>query len=266
MLGALYLANKRPRAGFTAGDEELLGVLAAHAAIALTNARLYERERELTVAEERTRLARELHDAVAQRLFSLRLTAGAAAELVTADPQRARAQLAEVQQLAAEALAELRSAIFSLRPADLSDDGLADTLRKHLEVLRRVHHVRIEWDEWDADAAPLPPLPPLPPLAPEVEDVVFRVAQEALHNALRHAGAGRITVSLRGSGPGNAAPRAVLEVRDDGAGFDVTAHALGSRQLGLASMRARALGMGGAFAVSSVPGGGTTVRLEVPGA
>lgn len=254
VLGALYLANKRPGdvagEGFTAGDEELLAVLAGHAAIALTNARVAERERELSVVEERTRLARELHDAVAQKLFSLRLTVGAAMELLESDPPRARAELARVQQLAADALGELRSAIFSLRPAELSDDGLVDTLSKHLDVLRRVHGVPIEWA---ADPAGLPPL------APEAEDAVFRVAQEALHNALRHAVTGRIVVSLRSSAAG-----AVLEVRDAGVGFDVHATARTSRRLGLASMRARTLAVGGAFAIASVPGEGTTVRVEVP--
>jgi signal transduction histidine kinase len=251
VLGALYLANKRGGGGFTAADEELLGVLAAHAAIALTNARLYERERELTVVEERTRLARELHDAVAQKLFSLRLTVSAASELVERDPARARDSLGEVLRLSADALAELRSAIFQLRPAELGDDGLAATLRAHVEVLRRVHHVRIDLDD-DPEA-------PLPPLATEAEDAVFRVAQEALHNAVRHAGADRISVSLRPRGG-----RVVLEVRDDGAGFDLRAVERVSRRLGLASMRARALAAGGGLALASAPGRGTAVRLEVP--
>lgn len=250
VLGALYLANKRAGGGFTAADEELLGVLAAHAAIALTNARLYERERELTVVEERTRLARDLHDAVAQKLFSLRLTVSAASELVERDPARARDSLGQVLALSADALAELRSAIFQLRPAELGEDGLAATLRAHVEVLRRVHGLRIDVDDGGG---------PLPALATEVEDTVFRVAQEALHNAVRHSGADLVRVSLRPVGG-----RVVLEVRDDGAGFDPLAVARVSRRLGLASMRARALAVGGGLAVASAPGKGTTVRLEVP--
>lgn len=250
VLGALYLANKRGGGGFTAADEELLGVLAAHAAIALTNARLYERERELTVVEERTRLARELHDAVAQKLFSLRLTVSAAAELVERDPARARTSLDQVLQLSAEALAELRSAIFALRPAELGDDGLVPTLRAHVEVLRRLHQVRIDVETCET---------PLPPLTTEAEDAVFRVAQEALHNALRHSGADRIAVSVR-----PVAGRVVLEVCDDGAGFDLRAVERTWRRLGLASMRARALALGGVFVVMAAPGRGTTVRLEVP--
>jgi signal transduction histidine kinase len=251
VLGALYLANKLGGGGFTTADEELLGVLAAHAAIALTNARMFERERELTLVEERTRLARDLHDAVAQKLFSLRLTVSAAGELVERDPARARDSLNQVLRLSAEALAELRSAIFQLRPAELGEDGLAATLRAHVEMLRRVHHARI-----DVDAAPDAPLPPL---ATEAEDAVFRVAQEALHNALRHSAAETIAVHLTA-----AEGRVVLEVRDDGTGFDVGAVERTSRRLGLASMRARALGVGGGFALDSAPGRGTAVRLEVP--
>lgn len=250
VLGALYLANAEGSGGFTAADSELLAVLAGHAAIALTNARLYERERELTVVEERTRLARELHDAVAQKLFSLRLTVSAASELVERDPARARHSLAQVLELSADALAELRSAIFALRPAELGDDGLAATLRSHVEVQGRVHAgTEVSWDGSDA----------LPPLDPEVEDAVFRIGQEALHNAVRHSGAGRITLSLRAAGD-----RVVLTVRDDGTGFDLGAAAGTTRRLGLASMRARALGVGGSLAVSAAPGSGTSIRLEVP--
>ncbi|MGV2921067.1 GAF domain-containing sensor histidine kinase, partial [Streptomyces alfalfae] len=139
-LGALFLANKRcprieGRCGFTADDEELLGILAQHAAIALTNARLYERSRELTIAEERSRLAHELHDAVSQKLFSLRLTAQAAAALVDRDPSRAKGELQQVAALAAEAADELRAAVVELRPAALDEDGLVATLRTHSQVL-----------------------------------------------------------------------------------------------------------------------------------
>jgi signal transduction histidine kinase len=255
ILGAIYLANKQ--GGFTDHDEALLRVLAAHAAIALTNARLYERSRELTLVEERTRLARELHDAVAQKLFSLRLTAGAAAALVERDPHRAREELGRVQQLSGDALGELRSAIFELRPAELSDDGLVDTLRKHVEVLRRIHGVRIDWSPGDCGVAPVSAL--LPALPSDREDAVFRVAQEALQNSLRHSGAEVVSVSLRTE---NGA--VVLEVSDDGRGFDVTATRQTSRRLGLSSMRARARESGGRLWVTSVPGSGTTVRLELP--
>ena len=94
-LGFIFAACKREPGGFTERDERLLSLFAAHAAIALTNARLYERGRELSVLEERARLARDLHDAVSQKLFSVRAKASAAAVLVDRDPARAVAEIAQ---------------------------------------------------------------------------------------------------------------------------------------------------------------------------
>ncbi|MBW8482935.1 GAF domain-containing sensor histidine kinase [Actinomadura parmotrematis] len=246
-LGIVFLANKRVPGGFTADDEELLALFAAHAAIAMTNARLYEHNRELTVVAERNRLARELHDAVAQKLFSLRLTAQAAATLAARDPVRTVAELEHVERLAAEALAELRAVIFELRPADLAD-GLAASLRKHVEVLDRAYPADVGFT---CDlAAPLPG---------GQEAALFRIAQEALHNALRHASAKRIDVRLGATGR-----CVVLEVTDDGAGFEAGGAANGDGGLGLASMRERARSIGGTLSLGAAPGEGTTVRVEVP--
>jgi signal transduction histidine kinase len=256
ILGALFLGNTGPAGsgnGFTEEDEELLGVLAAHAAIALTHARLYERERELAIVEERTRLARELHDAVAQKLFALRLTAEAAGGLIETDPQRARAHVGQISALAREAAEELHAAVGELRPAELDEDGLAAAMRKQIDVLDRAYQSRggprVVFREEAISALP-----------PAHEEVVLRVAQEALHNALRHAAARRIELSLGPSAHGGA----VLTVRDDGAGFAVGA-ASGARGLGLVSMRERADSVGGRVQLDSAPGRGTTVRLEVPG-
>lgn len=246
ILGIIFLSNKRTPGGFTQEDQDLLTLFAAHAAIALTNARLYERSRELTIVEERTRMARELHDAVTQKLFSLRLTAQAAASLVTSDPQRAMAEIERVQRLAGEALAELRAVIVELRPAELDRHGLAETLRKHVTLLDRLYPVRITFA-----SAPSGDLPPA------TEVAVLRVAQEALHNALRHANASSIEVCLQAEGS-----RLTLEVRDDGDGFEVETPAF--RGLGLVSMRDRAEAAGGSLLVSSGQGAGTVVRLEVP--
>jgi len=255
ILGALFLGNTGPpgQSGFTEQDEELLGVLAAHAAIALTHARLYERERELAIVEERTRLARELHDAVAQKLFALRLTAEAAGGLIETDPQRARAHVAQVSALAREAAEELRAAVGELRPAELDEDGLVQAMRKQIDVIDRAYQARggpqvVFRDE------------PISALPPAHEQVVLRVAQEALHNALRHSAARRIELSL-GPLPGGGA---ALAVADDGRGFE-TGPGSGERGLGLVSMRERADSVGGRVEVRSVPGRGTTVRLEVPG-
>ncbi|WP_235018021.1 GAF domain-containing sensor histidine kinase [Thermomonospora echinospora] len=259
VLGIIFLANKRAPGGFTEADQELLTLFAAHAAIAIANARLHERNRELTVVEERNRLARELHDAVAQKLFSLRLTAQAAAALAERDPARTVRELDQVQRLAGEALAELRAVIHELRPADLAGDGLVASLRKHVEVLDRAHETRVGLTV-EREAAGL-----AAELSDEHEIAVFRIAQEAVHNALRHAGARTVEVRLAGAGAGGGLR---LEVVDDGRGLDAEA-ADPSRQggLGLASMRERAASVGGALTVDSrpAPGTGTRVRLEVPG-
>ncbi|MEU1596123.1 GAF domain-containing sensor histidine kinase [Streptomyces sp. NPDC005708] len=254
IIGALFLANKRcPKpqggCGFTEDDEELLSILAQHAAIALTNARLYERSRELTIAEERSRLAHELHDAVSQKLFSLRLTAQAAAALIDRDPVRAKGELHQVATLAGEAVDELRAAVVELRPAALDEDGLVATLRTQIQVLDRAHTARVTFAGRGVRALPA-----------AQEEALLRVAQEALHNALRHSGAGRVEVTLEKCGPG-----AVLRVTDDGSGFDPTVIRRAGRHLGLVSMRDRAGGVGGTLTVESAPGKGTTIEMEVPG-
>ncbi|UQA96214.1 GAF domain-containing sensor histidine kinase [Streptomyces halobius] len=254
ILGALFLANKRcpkrdGRCGFTEDDERLLGILAQHAAIALTNARLYERSRELTIAEERARLAHELHDAVSQKLFSLRLTAQAATALVDRDPARAKGELHQVAALAAEAADELRAAVVELRPAALDEDGLIATLRSQTQVLDRAHTARVTFAAQGVRALPA-----------AQEEAMLRVAQEALHNALRHSGAEHVEVTLARNGQG-----ARLRVADDGRGFDPGAVRRAGRHLGLVSMRDRAGGVGGKLTVESEPGQGTAVEMEVPG-
>ncbi|MEU0980901.1 GAF domain-containing sensor histidine kinase [Streptomyces griseus] len=254
IIGALFLANKlcpKPEGGcgFTAEDEELLQMLAQHAAIALTNARLYERSRELTIAEERSRLAHELHDAVSQKLFSLRLTAQAATALVDRDPARAKGELQQVAALAAEAVDELRAAVVELRPAALDEDGLIATLRTQIQVLDRAHAAEVAFESGGVRALPA-----------AQEEALLRVAQEALHNALRHSGAERVSVTLSRRGTGT-----VLRVTDDGAGFDPTAVRRAGRHLGLVSMRHRANSVGGRLTVASEPGKGATIEMEVPG-
>jgi signal transduction histidine kinase len=248
ILGELFLANSVRPEGFTAADEELLRLLAGHAAIALVNARLYERSRELSIVEERNRIARELHDSVTQKLFSLRLTADAASALVARDPDRAAAELATVRRLAAEATEELRAIVVGQRPVDLTGDELDMALRKQIDLLDRVHEPAVRF----VGSC-------VPRLSDDRQEAVYRIAQEAMHNALRHAEAGRVDVDLvHRNGV------VELEVRDDGRGFDPLAAGEATRRLGLASMRERARAVGGRITVTSEPGGGTSVRLAVP--
>jgi signal transduction histidine kinase len=248
VLGALYLTDKEDAPGFTDEDERLMLMLAAHAAIAIENARLYERGRELSFVEERNRLARDLHDSVVQKLFGVVLAAQSAETLFDRDPDSARGQLQKLGELTQDAIQELRSLIFQLRPAAVESEGLAEALVKHVQVLRRVHRQDIELEVVGE-----------PRLRPRIDDEVFRIAQEALHNALRHAAAARLEVRLE-----EGERLLALTVRDDGRGFDPGAAAHRSRRLGLTSMEERAAALGGALTIDSAPGEGTTITLEVP--
>lgn len=248
ILGELFLANKNTPGGFTEQDEDLVRLLAGHAALALVNARLYERSRELSIVEERNRIARELHDAVSQKLFSLRLSADSAGTLLAEGSDRAAGELDTVRKLAAEVAEELRAIVEGLRPPELSGDGLDVALRKQAELLNRVHTARVRFVGG-----------PVPRLTPAREEAAYRIAQEALHNALRHADAAHIDVDLLCD-----KESVVLAVSDDGRGFRPDEMADSARRLGLSSMRERARTVGGSVAVATRPGGGTTVRLEVP--
>jgi signal transduction histidine kinase len=246
VIGAFYLTEKVDAPDFTDADEQLIGLLATHAAIAITNARLYEQARELSIVAERNRLALDLHDAVSQKLFGLVLAAESAATLLERDAGAARDQVAKLRALAQEALDELRSLVFELRPPDLERDGLGGALRKHVDLLRRLQQQDIQIET--SEVVPEP-----------VRDrEVLRIAQEALQNAVRHANGAHVTVAL-----GTTDGRLVLEIVDDGVGFDPDAPGLRARRLGLTSMEERAHSIGGRLEIRSAPGAGTTVRLEV---
>jgi signal transduction histidine kinase len=249
VIGAFYLTEKETASTFDAHDRELIELLAAHAAIAITNARLYERSRELSILSERNRLALELHDVVSQKLFSLNLAAEAATTLLDRGPEEARPQLERVRDLARDALAELRALIFGLRPAELERDGLDGVLRKEATMLQRVHGVKVQVDT-DGEA---------PQLEPACAGEILRIVEEALHNAVRHAKADTVTVRLHGAGGA-----LHVEVADDGIGFDPTDPELRSHHLGLTSMEERARELGGRLTLAASPGNGTVVGLEVP--
>jgi signal transduction histidine kinase len=251
IIGAFYLTEKENERCFTDADRELIELLAAHAAIAITNARLYERSRELSILSERNRLALELHDAVTQKLFSLNLAAESAATLLDRGAAETRAQLEKVRALSREALDELRSLILGLRPADLESDGLEGALRKEMAMVSSVHGIEVTLHVGGhALSEPDPPR----------DAELLRIANEAVHNAVRHAGADHVTVELSGTGDSPL----TLSVTDDGAGFDPADPELRSRHLGLTSMEERAGELGGTLEIASSAGRGTTVRLRVP--
>jgi signal transduction histidine kinase len=249
VIGAFYLTEKEGATGFGDEDRELIEVLAAHAAIAINNARLYERSRELSILSERNRVALELHDAVSQKLFSLNLAAEAAATLLDRSPAQAREQVDRVRDLARESLTELRSLILGLRPADLERDGLAGALRQEAMMLEQIHGIEVRLDLGGGQD--------IGDRGREAE--VLRIAEEALHNAVRHSAAQSVSVRLRGEDGA-----VTVEVVDDGRGFDPADPQLRSQHMGLTSMEERARDLGGRLQLVSRPGAGTTVRVEIP--
>ena len=247
IIGSFYLTDKQEAEAFTEADQHVIEMLAAHAAIAIENAHLFERSRELSVIEERNRLARDLHDSVSQTLFSVGLTAEAAALLVDRDPAQAKVELRTLQGLARDALQEMRSLIFELRSAELEADGLVPTLRKHVEVLSRLRSAEVDLLVHGERR-----------LALDVERELYRIAQEALNNALKHSQASKITLELE-----MRRRRVTLAVSDDGVGFDLNDPKIHSKRLGLTSMRERVEAIGGSLQIESQQGAGTSVKVEV---
>ncbi|MBA2553032.1 MAG: GAF domain-containing sensor histidine kinase [Geodermatophilaceae bacterium] len=249
IVAGLYLTDPAQGGEFTDADQEVVEALAAHAALAVVNAQRHERSRELSIAEERTRLARDLHDSVTQTLFSLSLSAETAATLAGSD-RRLGEELDRVRTLATTAKDELRALVDTLRPTDLGRDGLAAALRRRVDLLRRVHDVDIRFSAPGVAVV----------RRPLVDAELLKVATEALSNALQHSGAGRVDVLLEYPDDG-----VRLTVRDDGRGFALPRSSQQqSTRLGLTSMAERVAALGGTLELESTRGGGTVVLAEVP--
>ena len=248
VIGAFYLTEKLDADDFTDDDQELIGLLAAHAAIAIANARLHEQTRELSIVAERNRLALDLHDAVSQKLFGLVLDAEAAATLLERDPDSGARPGREAP------VARARGA----RGAPLARLRAPPTRARAGRPRRRAPQARRAAAPARAARAGARPRRRNRRSDPARDREVLRIAQEALQNAIKHAGASRIGVRLDAEDG-----RLVLEVEDDGVGFDPDGRETRARSLGLTSMQERAERLGGRLAISSAPGRGTTVRLEL---
>jgi len=230
------------------GDVALLASVADRLGLAIENAQLRRQTERIATLEERERLARELHDVVAQSLYSLCLFAEAAKERATMGQlDEMKALLNDLSSAALHTLREMRLLLYQLRPADLAKEGLVGALRHRLNTVE--HRSGIEARiTGDVDVS----------LSSTVEEALYRIAQEALSNSLRHGQAGQVVLRLA-VGDDNV----TLEIRDDGQGFDLaTARAQGG--MGLRNMRERAAEMGGRLTIESSQGRGTLVRACVP--
>jgi nitrate/nitrite-specific signal transduction histidine kinase len=229
-------------------DERTLLALADQLATAVERSRLQERALSLAVVEERNRLARDLHDSVTQSLFSMNLTIEAARMLLDRDTAAAAQQLTQLRDRTQQTLAEMRDLIHSLRPSELSEQGLVVALRRWGERIRHEHLLPVE-----VQVEGLLPLN----LSEQQERELFRIAQEALNNVIKHAAASRAIVRLR-----NDARALSLLIEDDGHGFDPDGP-LRSDAFGTRGMRERAALLGGAVVFDSQTEGGTRVVVTI---
>jgi signal transduction histidine kinase len=244
-LGALRLDGQMPRP-VTPEELSLLAAIGQQIGVAVENAQLYEQAQQLAVVSERNRLARDLHDSVMQALYGVTLYAEAAARrLGVGDRDVVAGHLQEIRGTTQDALREMRLLIFELRPPILKKDGLAAALQARLEAVEG--RVGLE-TEFQADECRLPAT---------MEEGLYRIAQEALNNALKHAMCKSVRVALSRNGHAVS-----LEIADDGVGFDPDA-VRERGGFGLRGMEERVARMGGTLTVQSQPGHGTLIRVEV---
>jgi len=256
--GNLYLTDKHSPSGpvpFTEEDEGGVSLFAAQAAVAMENARLHSQVQGLAASVERERIARELHDSLAQALGYVRLRAAAARDaLAGGTPASAEAALAQIGEVAGDAYLEVREAILGLRSGGSGERSLADALDAYVARYREQSGVDVAY-EVGAGVAEVG-------LAPAVEVQLVRIVQEALANVRKHARTARAVLRLDVVvGPGG--PRLRTLVADEGRGFDLDVTTVGAH-FGLAIMRERAEGVGGTLEIETAPGRGTRVVVTMP--
>jgi PAS domain S-box-containing protein len=245
LVGILRLSHSQPER-FTQRQVKLVTAIANQAAMAIENAQLYEKSRQLAALGERQRLARELHDSVSQALYGISLGTHTAIALTRRDPEKLDDVLQYVLSLAEAGLTEMRALIFELRPESLETEGLVGALNRQAAALQARRGVSVKANLCDEIETSV-----------EVKEALYRIAQEAMQNAIKHANPSEICLELSCS-------EHFIEmlIMDNGKGFDPGQAFPG--HLGLHSMRERAARLGGNLEINSAPGQGTRVRVKLP--
>ena len=247
IVGDLYLTDKNGGQPFTREDEGMLRTFAAHAAIAIENARLYQHVQDLAVLEERDRIGMDLHDGVIQSLYATGLTLENALEDLQEDPAKVPAQLQKVIDRLNQTIADIRSYIFNLRPAVLADTDLAGAVGSLLQQLKVNALLNVQLVEESGACRGL---------SEEQIAALFHVAQESLTNVHKHAQAGSVKARLEQQ---DGTFR--MTIADDGVGFDPARPGSGQ---GLHNMQERVEALGGRLEVQSADGKGTQLTVELP--
>lgn len=253
-IGVFSIGTSDPEHIFHQDDIELLSLFAKHAAIAIENARLYGQTERLAHLEERHRIARELHDSITQSLFTIVLMSDAVRNYLRSGQTHPGPTAELLYETARDALTEMRALIYELRPGPLEGEGLVTALRKLANAIQTRHGLAVQVRQQGVRK-----------ISPEREEALFRIAQEALNNVVKHAHASHALVELRLT-----KTEAHLIVRDDGIGLGESdlpvtlGKAISHGGLGLTTMRERAEQLNGCLSVSSRPQHGTQVEARVP--
>lgn len=252
VVGTLYVTEKQGAPAFDAADEETLQRFATQAALAIENTRLHRQLQALAITEERERIAREMHDSLAQVLGYVNTKAQAAQVLVrNGENERAAAQIGQLAEAARAAYADVREGILGLRTSRPGQRGLLAALADYLKLWQEQSGVNVELVVPDGFQ---------PRLSPGGEVQLLRIVQEALANVRKHAAAEHARVRLHASGDW-----LVVTIEDDGVGFPATAPPrAGGPRFGLSTMRERAEAVGGSLNIDSTSGEGTRVTVRVP--
>jgi two-component system nitrate/nitrite sensor histidine kinase NarX len=249
MVGAIGVAHV-DRNYFTAHDADLALTVANQAAITMVNAELYEHAHTLAVLQERQRLARNLHDAVNQSLFSAGLIAEVLPRLWERNPEEGRQSLEDLRRLTRGAQADMRLLLAELRPSTLTDAKLGELLLLLGNALAGRTNLPIHVTVTGQDALNEQTLLPA-----DVQVALYRLCQEGLNNIAKHAGASRVDIQLHYE-----TGAVELRIRDDGRGFDPKQTPPG--HYGLSMMRERAMAVGATLSITSQPGQGTEIVIR----